>query len=55
MPWPMTLTPMNEAIRCEIHAKKNLDTGKKITVTIREVIEDVRIALLSKKRKILQE
>jgi hypothetical protein len=25
MPWPMTLAPTNEAIRCENHAKKNLN------------------------------
>jgi hypothetical protein len=48
----MTLAPTNEAIRSENHAKKNLDT-EKITVMIREVIKDVRIVLLSKKRKIL--
>jgi hypothetical protein len=24
MPWPMTLAPMNEAVRRENHAKKNL-------------------------------
>jgi hypothetical protein len=53
MPWPMTLAPTNEAIRHENCAKTNLDTGKKSTITIWEVIEDVRIVLLSKKRKIL--
>jgi hypothetical protein len=52
MPWPMTLTPINEAVRCEIRAKKNIDT-EKITLTIWEVMKDVRIVLLSKKRKIL--
>ncbi len=51
MPWHMTLAPTNEAIRRESRAKKNLYT-QKITVTIQEVIEDVRIVLLSKKRKI---
>jgi hypothetical protein len=48
----MTLAPTNEAIRRENCAEKNLDT-EKLTVTIREVIEDVRIVLLSKKRMIL--
>ncbi len=52
MPWPMTLAPTNEAVRCENHAKKT-SLRKKITVTIREVMKDVRIVLLSKKRKIL--
>ena len=53
MPWPMTFAPMNEAVRHENHAEKNLDKEKKLTVTIREVMKDVRIVLLSKKRKIL--
>ncbi len=52
MPWPITLAPTNEAIRRENCAENNLDT-KKITITIREVMEDVRIVLLSKKHKIL--
>ncbi len=52
MPWPMTLAPTNEAIRCENRAEKNPDT-EKISITIWEVIEDVRIVLLSKNRKIL--
>jgi hypothetical protein len=43
MPWPMTLAPMNEAVRPENHLGKNL------TVTIREVMKDIRIVLLSKK------
>jgi hypothetical protein len=55
MPWPMTLAPMNEAVRRENHAKKNLYKEKKLTVTIQEVMKDVRIVLLSKKWKILQE
>jgi hypothetical protein len=33
--------------------KKETLIWKKLTVTIREVMEDVRIVLLSKKRKIL--
>jgi hypothetical protein len=33
--------------------RKKLDMEIKFTVTIREVMEDVRILLLSKKRKIL--
>ncbi len=45
----MTLGPTNEAIRRENHAEKNFD----ITVMIREVIEDERIVLQSKKHKIL--
>ncbi len=53
MPWPMTLAPTNEAIRPENHAEKNLYKEKKLTVTIREVMKDVRIVLLSKKHKIL--
>jgi hypothetical protein len=52
MPWPMTLAPTNEAVRLENCAKKNLDEGKKITVTIWEVMKDVRIVLLSKKHKV---
>ncbi len=35
--------------------QKNLDTEKKLTVMIQEVMENVRIVLLSKKRKILWE
>jgi hypothetical protein len=53
VPWPMTLAPRNEAVRRENHAKKNLYKGKKLTVTILEVMKDVRIVLLSKKHKIL--
>ncbi len=49
----MTLNPTNEAVRHENHVEKNLDTEKKITVTVQEVMEDVRIVLLSKKHKIL--
>jgi hypothetical protein len=45
MPWPMTLTPMNEAVRCGNCVEKNLDI-EKITTTIREVMKDVRIVLL---------
>jgi hypothetical protein len=52
MPWPMTLAPTNEAVRHENYAKKTF-IRKKMTVTIREVMKDVRIVLLSKKRKIL--
>jgi hypothetical protein len=53
MPWAMTLAPMNEAVRRENHAEKNLYKEKKLAVTIRENMKDVRIVLLSKKRKIL--
>ncbi len=49
----MTLTPINEAVRRENHAEKKTFIRKKLTVTIWEVMKDVRIALLSKKRKIL--
>jgi hypothetical protein len=28
MPWPMTLTPTNDAVRRENHAKKNLQKKK---------------------------
>jgi hypothetical protein len=55
MPWPMTLAPTNEAVRRENHAEKNIFKEKILTVTIREVMKDVRIVLLSKKHKILQE
>jgi hypothetical protein len=53
MPWPMTLAPTNEAVRRESHVEKNLDTKKIYTVTIRDVMKDVRIVLLSNKHKIL--
>jgi hypothetical protein len=53
MLWPMTLAPTNEAVRRENHEEKNLYKEKQLTVTIREVMKDVRIVLLSKKRKIL--
>jgi hypothetical protein len=46
----MTLALMNEAVRRENHVEKNLDT-EKLSVTIREVMEDVRIILLSKKHE----
>jgi hypothetical protein len=52
IPWPVTLAPTNEAISCENCAKKSF-IQKKLIVTIWEVIEDVRIVLLSKKHKIL--
>jgi hypothetical protein len=52
MPWHMTLAPTNEAVRCENHTEKTF-IRKKITVTIREVMKDVRIVSLSKKHKIL--
>jgi hypothetical protein len=54
MPWPMTLAPTNEAVRHENHAKKTF-IRKKLTITIREVMKDVRIVLLSNKCKILSE
>jgi hypothetical protein len=47
MPWPMTLAPTNEAVRHENHAEKTF-IRKKISVTIREVVKDVRIVSLSK-------
>ncbi len=53
MPLPMTLAPTNEAVRRENHTKKKPLQGKKLTVTIREVMKDARIVLLSKKHKIL--
>jgi hypothetical protein len=52
MPWPMTLAPTNEVVRRENHAEKNLYKEKKLTVTIRKVMKDVRIVLLSKKHKV---
>jgi hypothetical protein len=52
MPWPMTLAPTNAAIRHENCAKKNL-IRKKLTVMIWKFMKDVRIVLLSMKRKIL--
>ncbi len=42
----MKLAPTNEAVRRENHAEKNLLQGKIVTVTIREVMKDVRIVLL---------
>jgi hypothetical protein len=48
----MTLAPANEAVRRENHAEKTF-IRKKLTVTIREVMKDVGIVLLSKKGKIL--
>jgi hypothetical protein len=53
MPWPMTLAPTNEAVKGENHAEKNLYKEKFLTVTIWEVMKDVRTVLLSKKQKIL--
>ncbi len=50
----MTLAPMNEAVRPENHAEK-IFIWKKLTITIQEVMKDLRIVLLSKKRKILLE
>jgi hypothetical protein len=52
MPWPMTLAPTNEAVRCKNHAEKTIER-KKLTITIWEVMKDVRMVLLLKKRKIL--
>ncbi len=46
MPWPMTLAPMNEAVRRENHVKKNLYKRKKLIILIWEVMKDVRIVLL---------
>ncbi len=54
MPWPMTLAPTNEVVRRENHVEKNI-YKEKLTVTIREVMKDLRIVLLSKKRKVLWE
>jgi hypothetical protein len=54
MPWPTTLTPTNEDIGCKNCAEKTL-VRKKITVMNWVVMQDVRIVLLSKKQKILQE
>ncbi len=48
----MTLAPTNEAVKRENHVGKTF-IRKKITVTIQEVMKDVRIILLSKKHKIL--
>jgi hypothetical protein len=49
----MTLAPRNEAVRRENHAEKKSFVRKKIILTIREVMEDVRIVLLSRNCKIL--
>jgi hypothetical protein len=49
----MTLAPTNKAVRRENHVEKNFYKEKYITVTIWEVMKDVRIVLLSKKHKIL--
>jgi hypothetical protein len=51
MPSPMTLAPTNEAVRHENHLEKTF-VRKKLTITIQEVMKDVRMALLSKKGKI---
>jgi hypothetical protein len=45
MPWSMTLTPTNEAVRLENHAKI-IFIRKKLTITNWEVMKDVRIVLL---------
>jgi hypothetical protein len=42
----MTLSPTNEAVRHENHVEKNLYKGIKSTVTIWEVMKDVKIVLL---------
>jgi hypothetical protein len=47
MPWPMTLAPTNEAIRCENCAEKNLNKEKNTAMIL--VMQDARIVLLSKK------
>jgi hypothetical protein len=52
MPWPMTLAPMNKAIRRE-NCVKNTLIREKITAMIWVVMQDARIELLSKKHKIL--
>jgi hypothetical protein len=51
-PWPMTLAPTNEAVRRDNHAEKTF-VRKKLTVTIWEVMKDVRTVLPSKMGKIL--
>ena len=51
-PWLMTLAPTNEAVRRDNHAEKTF-VRKKLTVTIWEVMKDVRTVLPSKTRKIL--
>jgi hypothetical protein len=48
MPWPMTLAPTNKAIGHGNHAKKTNLLKEKFTVMIQEVMQDVRIVLLSK-------
>jgi hypothetical protein len=48
----MTLSATNEAVRRENHVEKDLYKEKKLTVMILEVMKDVRIVLLSKKRKL---
>jgi hypothetical protein len=47
MPWPMTLTPANEAIGHENQKEKNLNDEKN-TAMIWVFMQDVRIVLLSK-------
>jgi hypothetical protein len=51
MPWPMTLSLTNEDVRYKNHAGK-IFIRKKITVTIWEVMKDVRIVILSNKHKV---
>ncbi len=55
MPWPMTLAPTNEAVRCENHAEKNLYKEKnnchdpgghercKDSITIKTALDLVRV------------
>jgi hypothetical protein len=50
MPWLMTLAPTNEAIRHGNHAAKTSIRGKKYRNDW-VVMQDVRIALLSKKQR----
>ena len=52
MPWPMTLTLTNEAVRRENHAGKNF-SKEKINRHDQEVMEDVRTVLPSNSRKVL--
>ncbi len=50
-PWPMTLAPMNEAVRCDNQAEKTF-VRKNIHRHDREVMEDVRTVLPSNTHKI---
>ena len=52
MPWPMTLAPQMKLSDVKVMQEKTF-IRKKFTLTIQEVMKDVRIVLLSNKHKIM--